>query len=932
LINPAALLLGVALGVAALPGNGLAAVNPKLDAHPMSAEAADLVGKAQRALQQGHPEVALIYLKNAETAAPDVANIHLMLGRVLLATNNPSEAERELNIALQKGVPGQQVLPGLFQALIAQHENQMLLDRYPAPGPNDRSAMAIEILRARSIAQLQLGNKDEAAASLDRTLTIARNTPNLTARAKLALDNGDIALATKLTDEALGQQPNDPGALLLKIDLLQRAVQATKALDYANTLVNVTHSRPAALLTRAGVYLQLNQDSKAEPDVDAALATAPTMATALFYKADLKFRAKDAKGAWAILQTLPREFLSSRPDLGMTTAQIAVAAGQRETGADILHSTVEKNPANINARLKLAALYMLLNESDNALKTLQPVMGYSDVRVNALLAQIYAVQKKIPQSLDYFRKASQGGFGGEALKIQLANADLVQAKYDDAIQLLEPLNAQHANQPQIVGPLVTAYLKKGDFNNATKYAQALTIAVPNSPFGPYYEAEIAAQKGDLNGAIAANTAAVKRDGKFAPAFFARANLLSNKGDIPAAQADLQRVLSINPKYTLASMRIAELYQQVGDDNKAVAALKTSAAANPNDLLLYSTLTRFYAARHRWPEASAAIATYLKNVPNDGSALALQADIELSTGAVDPAIKQLLKLHHDYPHSQDVSLLLARGYALKGDNKTAHDTLVQALADEPKSSPAHIAIVANDLSRNDSAAALSDATAFTKNVPGAGSAQTLALVLARQGKRDEAVNVLQQSLAAFPDPRTVIQLHAALRGNGKAKAADTVLESWLAQHPHDVAVRQLYGSSLMFSNKPMAEQQMRQILADEPSNLVALNNLAWLLTEKDPGQANQFAQRAMKIAPNAPSVMDTAGWIAWQLKQGPAALSLLERARAGAPADPEIAYHLSVVLAASKRGPEAKKILASTLANNKAFDDRPKAELLSAQLK
>jgi Flp pilus assembly protein TadD len=192
--------------------------------------------------------------------------------------------------------------------------------------------------------------------------------------------------------------------------------------------------------------------------------------------------------------------------------------------------------------------------------------------------------------------------------------------------------------------------------------------------------------------------------------------------------------------------------------------------------------------------------------------------------------------------------------------------------------------------------------------------------------------LQQSLAAFPDPRTAIQLNAVLLADGKAKAADTVLESWLAQHPHDVAVRQLYGSLFMYSNKAVAEQQMRQILADSPTNLVALNNLAWLLTEKDPGQANQFAQRALKMAPNSPSVIDTAGWIAWQLKQGPAALSMIERARAGAPSDPEIAYHLAVVLAASKRGPEAKKVLASALANGGAFSDRPKAELLNAQLK
>src|ERR1700761_1159201 len=75
-----AALIVMALGVSAYSQDGVAAVNPNPKSTVVSADVADLIGKAQRALGQGRPEVALIYLKNAEAVAPDVPHIHLQLG------------------------------------------------------------------------------------------------------------------------------------------------------------------------------------------------------------------------------------------------------------------------------------------------------------------------------------------------------------------------------------------------------------------------------------------------------------------------------------------------------------------------------------------------------------------------------------------------------------------------------------------------------------------------------------------------------------------------------------------------------------------------------------------------------------------------------------------------------------------------------------
>ena len=220
----------------------------------------------------------------------------------------------------------------------------------------------------------------------------------------------------------------------------------------------------------------------------------------------------------------------------------------------------------------------------------------------------------------------------------------------------------------------------------------------------------------------------------------------------------------------------------------------------------------------------------------------------------------------------------------------------------------------------------------KDAPGPGAAQTMASVLAKENKVEEAERVLQESLAVAPDSRTAIQLSLLFRSKSNGKSADNVLRSWLEKHPKDVSVRQLYGTGLMGSNRALAEQQFRQVLDVDPNNIVALNNLAWLLAERDPQQANQFAQRALKISPNFPSVQDTTGWVAWQLKQAPAAMALLERAHKSSPDDPEVGYHLSVVLAASNRQAEAKDILTGILASKKQFEDRQKAAALRSRLK
>jgi tetratricopeptide (TPR) repeat protein len=81
---------------------------------------------------------------------------------------------------------------------------------------------------------------------------------------------------------------------------------------------------------------------------------------------------------------------------------------------------------------------------------------------------------------------------------------------------------------------------------------------------------------------------------------------------------------------------------------------------------------------------------------------------------------------------------------------------------------------------------------------------------------------------------------------------------------------------------------------EPANVVALNNLAYLLASQS-GQfdeALKYAQQVKEIAPDNKGVDDTIGWIMYLKGMYRPAVKYLESAAKGE-ADPLIRYHLGM---------------------------------------
>jgi tetratricopeptide (TPR) repeat protein len=95
------------------------------------------------------------------------------------------------------------------------------------------------------------------------------------------------------------------------------------------------------------------------------------------------------------------------------------------------------------------------------------------------------------------------------------------------------------------------------------------------------------------------------------------------------------------------------------------------------------------------------------------------------------------------------------------------------------------------------------------------------------------------------------------------------------------------------NQPAIELYEKVVTA-QPNNVVALNNLAWLLREDNNSRALELASRASELAPEAADILDTHGWVLHLGGNHAQAKPIIEKALALAPDNAEIQAHLKTI--------------------------------------
>jgi Flp pilus assembly protein TadD len=143
----------------------------------------------------------------------------------------------------------------------------------------------------------------------------------------------------------------------------------------------------------------------------------------------------------------------------------------------------------------------------------------------------------------------------------------------------------------------------------------------------------------------------------------------------------------------------------------------------------------------------------------------------------------------------------------------------------------------------------------------------------------------------------------------ASDASAFAAQWAKEHPKDVTLEAFLGQqSLARKDLRGAIAHYEAVIKIEPDNAVALNNLAWALTETGDPRAREYAATAYRQAPFNANVIDTLGWAEVKTGDAKKGVELLRAASNLSPGNAEIRLHLAKGLIKTGDKAEAKKAL------------------------
>ena len=244
-----------------------------------------------------------------------------------------------------------------------------------------------------------------------------------------------------------------------------------------------------------------------------------------------------------------------------------------------------------------------------------------------------------------------------------------------------------------------------------------------------------------------------------------------------------------------------------------------------------------------------------------------------------------------------------------------------------------ALVAIDLRAHGIKAALATAETLKQDPHNMPAALMLpGTALAASGDKAGAAAAFVAAFHAAPSEQTALTAASTLDHAGQPAESQKLLADWTAQHPDsENAQRVLAAMALAAHRNQEAGERLGHVLAAQPADASALNNLAWVkLADGDAAAAFGYAQRAYYLSPGA-ETEDTLGWVMAARGDTAGAVKLLEQAAAMKPSPP-ILYHYAFALNAQARPREAREALDKALASKAPFEERPEAEKLNAKLK
>ena len=397
-------------------------------------------------------------------------------------------------------------------------------------------------------------------------------------------------------------------------------------------------------------------------------------------------------------------------------------------------------------------------------------------------------------------------------------------------------------------------------------------------------------------------------------------MLAPNPDKAGALKLLRNLAQPYPRVAEAHWGVAQLAQASGNDALALSEAKEARRLRPEwDLAI--SLEALLLQKSAPQQGLDVLRSYLSHYPKANEIRLQYARALLDQKQYKLAREEFRRLSDANPDNPDMAYAIALISLQMNDLKSAETELKLALIKGKKDQDTvqYYLGQLSEAKKNED-----EALSYYRNVKGGESLVAakirIAYLLSKRGQFAAARQLLQQTPATNNQQRVQLVMAEAqlLRDEKKFDEAYQLLNQALAKFPDQPDL--IYDTAMMADKvgKPAVfENLMRKLIKLKPDHAQAYNALGYGLLERNERipEAMQLVEKALELAPDDASIMDSVGWGYYRNGKLDESVKILRRAYTASNANPEIAAHLGEVLWVRGDKQEAKKIWQESLKEN-----------------
>lgn len=821
----------------------------------------DQFAAAQRHFETKEYAPALVELKNVLAQDPDSAPARYLLGRVLDRSGICQLAEPEFRRAIDLNHEVSASYLAIARCLVDTGRYRAAIDEFAAKNLENPTATA-ELRGTIALAHARNGDRDKAQAALAQALAL--NPDDVKAqilKIRLDIPAQPLEVSEQRVAALVDKYPKS-----YEVGLLAGDVTIALRQDFGAALEAYKRALaidPESVDARAGVIdalLLLNRKDEALNEIDELWRFHPGQGDALYFKIQgLYMRGKYDQAA----EEAQRLMLATRDNTRVMrlAALIELKRNANSKAGVLLGKALRANPADVSTRNLLAYTYLRAGAPAKALEVLANAIVGDQAGAAALAqaGQAYLQLGDNAKAEDALRRAAKLKASSVEIKATLALAQIAQGRNETGLASLQELATSDAGA-QADMMLIAELSKAGRLEEALGAIDRLEKKQTTSPVPPFLRGKTLAALDRIDDARKSFQAAVAKDAGYLAARVALADIDLSHAQIDRALEGYEGVLKTDPSNIASLTGVLKALRFQGATDQAIKErLERAVMEAPDQVEINLALISHRAQKRDFSGAIAAAQAALAKTPDAPDYLMAIGELYGATGDLQQANAALTKVAAQRPESVEPLLALAHVHDINKQPDRAESLLRRAMTLAPDSAAARRKLAELLLRRGQRDKALQVARDAQKALPKSASGFLLeGDILAQKRQWAEMATVLRKAVGLAQPGVAPQRLHFALLASKATAEADQFARSWQTSHPNDVSFLFYLGSREMAAGRlDRAEALFESVAKLEPANALAWNNIAWLRLQRGAANAADAADKARRLAPFEPAVLDTA---------------------------------------------------------------------------